>query len=160
MIDTRLVRQRVLGGSIAASVLWGAGVNGVLFYTSLFLQRAAGFSATRTGLVFAPLAVLVVLVTPATPYLTSRFGAARTVATGLAGVAAGLAAIAMVRSQVTVPRLLPGLVLIGTGSALTVPLTSTALGAVPPDRTRVAGGLLAAARAASGPAGPPLPRRL
>ena len=153
LIDTGLVRQPVLRGSIAASVLWGAGVNGVLFYTSLFLQRAAGFSATRTGLVFAPLAVLVVLVAPATPYLTSRFGAARTVAAGLAGVAAGLAAVAMVRQQVTVPRLLPGLALIGTGSALTVPLTSAALAAVPPSRTGVAGGLLAAAREASGLAG-------
>jgi MFS family permease len=153
LIDTGLVRQRVLGGSLAASVLWGAGVNGVLFYTSLFLQRAAGFSATRTGLVFAPLAVLVVLVTPATPYLTGRFGAARTAAAGLAAVAAGLAAIAMVRHQVTVPRLLPGLALIGTGSALTVPLTSAALAAVPPNRTGVAGGLIAAAREASGLAG-------
>ncbi len=153
MIDTALVRHRVLGGSLAASVLWGAGVNGVLFYTSLFLQREAGFSATRTGLVFAPLAVLVVLVTPATPYLAGRFGAANTVAAGLAGVAAGLAAIAMVRHQVTVPALLPGLVLIGTGSALTVPLTSAALAAVPPARTGVAGGLLAAAREASGLAG-------
>jgi EmrB/QacA subfamily drug resistance transporter len=150
MIDAGLLRCRVFGGSLAASVLWGAGVNGILFFTSLFLQRAAGFSATRTGLVFLPLAVLVVLVTPVTPRLAGRFGAARTVAAGLTMVAAGLAAVAVVRHQVTVLRLLPGLGLIGTGSALTVPLTSTALAAVSPARTGVAGGLLAVAREASG----------
>jgi MFS family permease len=141
---------RAFTGGVAASVLWGAGVNGVLFYTSLFLQRAAGFSATRTGLVFLPLAALVVLVAPLTPRLAGRFGAAGTVATGLVLVAAGLAAVAVVRDQVTMPRLLPGLAAIGIGSALTVPLTSTALAAVPPARTGVASGLLAVAREASG----------
>ena len=145
-----LVRVRAFSGGLAASVLWGAGVNGVLFYTSLFLQRAAGFSATRTGLVFLPLAAFVVLVAPVTPRLAARFGAARTVAVGLVLVAAGLAAVAVVRDQVTVPRLLPGLAAIGIGSALTVPLTSTALAAVPPARTGVAGGVLAVAREASG----------
>jgi predicted MFS family arabinose efflux permease len=145
-----LVRVRAFSGGLAASVLWGAGVNGVLFYTSLFLQRAAGFSATRTGLVFLPLATFVVLVAPVTPRLAARFGAARTVAVGLVLVAAGLAAVAAVRDQVTVPRLLPGLVAIGVGSALTVPLTSTALAAVPPARTGVASGVLAVAREASG----------
>jgi predicted MFS family arabinose efflux permease len=148
-----LLRVRVFAGGVAASVLWGAGVNGVLFYTSLFLQRAAGFSATRTGLVFLPLAALVVLVAPITPFLAGRFGAAWTVAVGLVLVAAGLAGVAMVRDQVTVPRLLPGLAAIGIGSALTVPLTSTALAAVPQARTGAAGGLLAVARETSGLAG-------
>jgi predicted MFS family arabinose efflux permease len=145
-----LARVGAFGGGLAASVLWGAGVNGVMFYTSLFLQRTAGFSASRTGLVFLPLAALVVLVAPVTPRLAARFGPARTVAVGLAGVAAGLAAVALVRHQVTMPRLLPGLALIGIGSALTVPMTSTALAAVPPARTGVASGLLAVAREASG----------
>ena len=87
---------------------------------------------------------------PLTPRLAARFGAAATVATGLVLVAAGLAAVALVRDQATMTRLLPGLAAIGIGSALTVPLTSTALAAVPPARTGVASGLLAVAREASG----------
>jgi EmrB/QacA subfamily drug resistance transporter len=180
MIDPGLVRERVLQGGIAASVLWGAGINGVFFFTSLFLQRAAGFSATRTGLVFLPLAALVVLVTPFTPGLTARFGAARTVATGLVVVAVGLALlalatippipalealpalpplgaahpllahVALAAPHVTLTRMLPGIVIIGVGSALTVPLTSSVLAAVPPSRTGVAGGILSLAREASG----------
>jgi Major Facilitator Superfamily len=150
MIDSAVARDRVLAGGIAVSVLWGAGVNGVLFFTSLFLQRAAGFSATRAGLVFLPLAVIVVVCSPVAPGLAGRFGAARTVAAGLAGVAAGLAAIALVRGHVSMPRLLPGLAAIGVGSALTVPLTPSVLAAVPASATGVAGGLLGLAREASG----------
>jgi EmrB/QacA subfamily drug resistance transporter len=150
MVDFALVRERALRGGIAASVLWGAGINGVFFFTSLFLQRAAGFSATRTGLVFVPLAVLVVLVTPLTPRLTERFGPARTSAGGLVLVAAGLAAVSLTRDQVTMLRLLPGVAAIGIGSALAVPLTSAALAAVPPARAGVASGLMGVAREASG----------
>jgi EmrB/QacA subfamily drug resistance transporter len=150
MVDVALVAERALRGGIAASILWGAGVNGVFFFTSLFLQRAAGFSATRTGLVFVPIAVLVVLVTPLTPGLVERFGAARTSAAGLILVAAGLAAVALTRDQVTMLRLLPGVAAIGIGSALSVPLTSSVLAAVPPARTGVASSLLGVAREASG----------
>jgi EmrB/QacA subfamily drug resistance transporter len=150
MIDFALVRERVLAGGMAASVLWGAGVNGILFFTSLFLQRAAGFSATRTGLVFLPVAVLVVLVAPLTPALAERLGPARTVAAGLVLVAAGLAAVALATRQVSFLRLLPGMISIGAGSALTVPLTTSVLAAVPAERAGVAGGLLGVAREASG----------
>ena len=171
MIDMTVLAERALGGGIAASVLWGAGVNGVFFFTSLFLQRAEGFSATRTGLVFLPIAALVVLVTPFTPALTGRIGAARTVAAGLVLVAAGLALLALfaLRAQpsisalpampaqlahgayqVTLLNLLPGVAVIGIGSALTVPLTSSVLAAVPPSHTGVAGGVLSLAREASG----------
>jgi hypothetical protein len=43
--------------------------------------------------------------------------------------------------------------LIGAGSALTVPLTTSVLAAVPPSRTGAASGLLSVAREASGLAG-------
>jgi EmrB/QacA subfamily drug resistance transporter len=150
MVDFTLLRERALAGGIAASVLWGAGVNGVFFFTSLFLQRAAGFSASRTGLVFVPIAVLVILVSPLAPGLVGRFGAARVSAAGLMLVAVGLAAVSLTRHDVTLLRLLPGVAIIGVGSALTVPLTSSALAAVPEARAGLAGGLLGVAREASG----------
>ena len=150
MVDVALLRVRALRGATAASVLWGAGVNGVFFFTSLFLQRAAGFSASRAGLVFVPIAAGVILASPLVPGLVGRFGPAGVCAAGLLLVAAGLAAVALTRGDVTIPRLLPGVAIIGIGSALTVPLTSTALAAVPDARAGVAGGLLGVAREASG----------
>jgi EmrB/QacA subfamily drug resistance transporter len=171
MIDMAVLAERVLGGGIAASVLWGAGVNGVFFFTSLFLQRAEGFSATSAGLVFLPIAAFIVLVTPFTPALAGRIGAARTVAAGLILVAEGLVLLALLALRarpslsalpaipaplaqggyhLTLLDLLPGVAVIGIGSALTVPLTSCVLTAVPPSHTGVAGGVLSLAREASG----------
>ena len=153
-------RSSALGGSsllggIAVSVLWGAGVNGVFFCTSIFLQRYAGYSATRAGLVFLPAAVLVVLMTPLTPAVAARLGPGRTVASGLLGVAAGLALLATVASgpHVAIAALLAPSAVIGAGSALTVPLTTSVLASVPPDRTGIASGVLSLAREASGLAG-------
>ena len=148
-----LVRERAVSGGVVASALWGSGVNGVFFFTSLFLQRAAGFSATRTGLVFVPLAVFVVLAAPAAPALAGRLGTARTVASGLVLVSAGLALVALTRDHVTVLRLLPGLAMIGAGSALTAPLTSSVIAAVPPASAGAASGMLSVAREGSGLAG-------
>jgi MFS family permease len=147
--------DRVLFGGIAASVLWGAGVTGVFFYTSLFLQRHEGFSATRTGLVFVPIAVCVVLATPLTAPLADRFGAACTVTAGLLLVSAGLGLLALVThgSAVSSLALLTPAAVIGTGSALTVPLTTSVLAAVPPANTGAASGLLSVAREGSGLAG-------
>jgi MFS family permease len=150
MVDIALARDKVLAGGMVASVLWGAGVNGILFFTSLFLQRSAGFSATRTGLVFVPVAVLVVLVAPLAPGLAARLGPARVVCAGLILVATGLAAVALATRHVSFPALLPGMIVIGIGSALTVPLTTSVLAAVPEARTGVAGSLLGVAREASG----------
>jgi EmrB/QacA subfamily drug resistance transporter len=155
MIDLALLSDRVLRGGVAASVMWGAGVNGVFFFTSLFLQRYAGFSATRTGLVFVPVALLVILVTPLTPAIAERLGAARTVATGLIIVAAGLALLAVTvgsasPQHLSIAVLLAPAAVIGAGSALTVPLTTSVLASVPAARAGVAGGILSLAREASG----------
>jgi MFS family permease len=127
MIDLALVNDRVLRGGVAASVMWGAGVNGVFFFTSLFLQRYAGFSATRTGLVFVPVALLVILVTP----LTVTVGSASP-------------------QHLSIAVLLAPAAVIGAGSALTVPLTTSVLASVPAARAGVAGGILSLAREASG----------
>jgi len=125
-------------------------VNGVFFFTSLFLQTVLGASPTATGCAFVPLAVLVAVVTPATPALVGRLGAARTVAGGLALVAAGLGLVATLGPGDRLRDVLPGLALIGVGSALTVPLTSSVLAAVPAARVGLAGGVLGAAREVSG----------
>lgn len=146
---------RVLGG-VAVSVLWGAGVNGVFFCTSIFLQRDAGFSATRAGVVFVPAALLVILMTPLVPALAARLGPGLTVACGLLVVALGLAWLAVVVHPAARPGLAPLLApaaVIGAGSALTVPLTTSVLASVPADRTGVASSVLSLARESSGLAG-------
>jgi EmrB/QacA subfamily drug resistance transporter len=153
MIDQAMLTGGVIGG-VAVSVLWGSGVNGAFFCTSIYLQRDAGFSPTMTGLVFVPAAALVVLVTPFVPAMTVRLGAGRTVACGLLVVSAGLALLTVAASpHIRVGMLVGPSAVIGAGSALTVPLTTSVLASVPRDSTGVAGGILSLAREISGLAG-------
>jgi MFS family permease len=147
LVDVRLFAVRAFSGGIAVQVLWGLGVNGVYFYTAVYLQGVRGFTPTGAGLAFLPLALAVAAGAPLTPALVTRFGAGRTVATGLALVAAGMTAVAAGGTTVT---LLAALAVIGFGSALTVPLGACVLGAVPADRAGVAAGVFGVAREVSG----------
>ncbi|MGW5156125.1 MFS transporter [Nonomuraea wenchangensis] len=150
MVDLRLFAVRAFAGGVAAQVLWGLGVNGVFFYTAIFLQGVLGFTPTGSGLAFVPLALLVVLVTPLAPLLERRVGAGRTVAAGLTLVAGGMAVAATLEAGDGWGRLLPAVCAIGIGSALTMPLGSAVLGAVPQDRAGVAGGVFSVSREVSG----------
>ncbi|WP_084964481.1 MFS transporter [Thermoactinospora rubra] len=148
--DLALFRSRTFTGGVLAQVLWGLGVNGVFFYTALFLQGVLGFTPTESGLAFVPLALLVVLVTPLAPPVERRLGPGRTVALGLVLVAAGMAGVAFLGPGDGFARLLPSVCLIGVGSALTMPLGSAVLGAVPERRAGVAGGVFTVSREISG----------
>ena len=151
MLDLALLRARAFRGGTTAQVLWGMGVNGAFFFVSLFLQRGLGLDPSTSGLMFLPIAALLVVCSPLAPAASARFGPARTVAAGLTCVSVGLACTAVVAA--TAPRavlLLPGLAAIGAGSALTVPLTTAVLSDVPEERVGVAGGVFSTAREASG----------
>ncbi|WP_433246375.1 MFS transporter [Streptosporangium sp. CA-135522] len=150
MVDLALFRSRTFTGGVVAQVLWGLGVNGVFFFTALFLQGVLGFSPTMSGLAFVPLALLVAVVTPLVPAVERRLGAGRTVALGLLLVAAGMAAVGFLRPGDGWADLLPAVCVIGAGSALTMPLGSAVLGAVPESRAGVAGGVFSVAREMSG----------
>jgi Na+/melibiose symporter-like transporter len=103
LVDLGLFRIRSFSGGTPAQVLWGTAVNGVFFFTALFLRQVLGFSPVRAGLAFLPLVVLLVVSAPVVPRLTGAFGAHRVVSAGLVLVCAGLAAVSLV----------------GAGSALT-----------------------------------------
>jgi EmrB/QacA subfamily drug resistance transporter len=150
MVDLGLFAVRSFAGGVAAQVLWGLGVNGVFFYTAIFLQDVLGFTPTGSGVAFVPLALLVVLVTPLVPVVERRLGAGHTVAAGLTLVAGGMAVVAFLEAGDGWGRLLPAVCAIGVGSALTMPLGAAVLGAVPEARAGVAGGVFSVSREISG----------
>lgn len=151
LLDLRMLRDRFLVGGIAAQVLWGMGVNGVFFFTALYLQQVLGFSPVEAGLAFLPLAAALLLCTPFAERAARLAGGAhRSIAAGLALVAAGLLLVAQAGAGAAYADLQPGLVLIGVGSSLTTPLTVRSVEAVPASRTGTASGLVSAAREISG----------
>jgi len=149
MVDVSLFRSWVFTGGTLALVLWGLGVIGVYFFTSLYLQGILGFSPTKSGVAFVPLALLMAAAAPIAATLAERIGANRTVASGFVLVAAGLAAVSRLGEDAGMLDLVPGFVLVGVGSGLTMPLISNIVGVLPHDRAGVASGILNAAREVS-----------
>jgi len=147
MVDLQLFADRAVAGGIGVQALWGLGVNSVYFFTSLYLQNIRGYSPTGAGLALLPTAVTLAVGAGFAPGLVRRLGAARAVAAGLVLVALGIAGVALTES---LGAFLVAAGIIGFGSALTVPLGAVVLGAAPPGRAGVAGGMFAVAREASG----------
>ncbi|MBN6036639.1 MFS transporter [Amycolatopsis sp. 195334CR] len=145
--------QRVFVSGLLVQILWGLGVSGVFFFTPLLHQESLGLTPLLAGLPLVLVALAIMAATPAVPWSVTRFGPHWTVAVGLTGVAAGLVAVALVNHIPEIPPRIPGLLLIGAGSALTTPLTSFALEVVPGEHAGMASGLLTASRELSGAAG-------
>jgi len=148
MVDPGLFAVRAFRGGVAVQVLWGLGVNGVFFYTAIYLQDVRGYPPTLAGLAFLATAGAVACGAPFAPRLVHRLGAARTVALGLGLVAAGMGVVAAGSAHVVV--LLAALTVIGFGSALTVPLAAVVLAAAAPQHAGVAAGVFGVAREVSG----------
>src|SRR6266702_7592528 len=77
MVDLALFRSRVFSGGTATLVLWGFGVLGVYFFTPLYLQGILGFSPTRAGLAFVPMALLMAVSATVAPLVSGKAGAGR-----------------------------------------------------------------------------------
>lgn len=153
LVPAVLLGDRMFAGSLVLQLLWGLGVSGIFFFTPLFLQDALHLSPVGSGLPLLAVAVSVAVATPFVARSVRRFGVGATVAGGLATVATGLFLVAATGSRPTVVALLPGLALVGLGSAFTTPLTSAALSTAGAEQAGIASGLLSAGRELSGSLG-------
>ncbi|MER5385553.1 MFS transporter [Streptomyces sp. NPDC002688] len=147
---TVLFGRRAFTGGLITQLLWGLGVSGVYFFTTLYLQNVLHLSPISTGLMFTPVALSLLITASFVPALARRWGDGRVAATGMLFVALGLLLVAVGSRQGDFTDLLPGLAAIGFGSALAVPLTTRALESSPDQLSGIAAGLFSAAREASG----------
>ena len=139
MMPLRLFRIRNFGiGNIATAFIYAALSLGMLVLV-LFLQQVAGFSATQAGLATTPVAILMLLLSGAFGGLAGRFGPRIFMAVGPLVIGAGYLMMTAARIPVDFwTQLLPGLLVCGTGLAITVaPLTSAILSAVGPDESGI-----------------------
>ena len=85
-----MFRRRFSGGT-STMMIWAFGILGIYFFTSLYLQQTLGFSPTKAGLAFVPMALCVaVFAGPGSARLEARAGAYRTVAFGMLLMVVGL----------------------------------------------------------------------
>jgi MFS family permease len=127
LIPLRIFRSRNVSGANIVQALMVAGLFGIFFLGSLYMQRVLGYDALEIGLAFLPVALLIgVLSLGFSARLNTRFGARATLLPGLALLVVGL----VLFTQVPVDGeylvdILPSMVLIGIGAGLSFPSLMT-----------------------------------
>ncbi len=150
MVKMSLFRERVFSGGLVALMMWGFGLFGIYFFTSLYLQGVLGFSPTEAGAAFVPMALLMAAGAVISERVSHRLGAYRVVAVAMLLMAGGIASVSLLGADAGFWSLMPSFAVIGIGGGLTVPLTSSVLDAMPRAEAGVASGIFNASREVSG----------
>ncbi len=151
MVPLSMFRRREFSGGTGTMMIWAFGILGIYFFTSLYLQNTLGFSPTKAGLAFVPMALCLAVFAGLAPRVEARAGAHRTVAFGMLLMVIGLSLFARLGLHAGYSSLLPGFMLFGAGAGLmNVPLTNAVMHATPSDRSGVASALLNASREVAG----------
>lgn len=128
----RLFADRGRSGSFAARLLLVAGMFGMFFFLTQFLQDVLGFGALEAGIAFLPMTALLFAVSRLAPRLMPRVGGYRLMLIGMVPVVIGMAWLSRVSpatgywSGVFGPMALLG----GGMGAVFVPLTTASLAGV------------------------------
>jgi hypothetical protein len=108
---------------------------GVMFLVTQYLQLVRGYSPLGASIRLLPNAPLMILIAPATPRLSTRFGAHKVVAAGMVCVGSGLLLLRMLDLHTPFPFILGALMLSTAGFGLAMsPMTASIMSAVPPRR--------------------------
>jgi EmrB/QacA subfamily drug resistance transporter len=150
MVELSLFGNRVFTGGTVAVVMWGFGLFGIYFFTSLYLQNVLGFSPTEAGAAFVPMALLMATGAVLAERVSARIGAHRSSGIAMLLMAAGIASVALLGRNATYLDLMPSFALIGVGGGLSVPLTAMILGTMPVSQAGVASGIFNASREVAG----------
>jgi EmrB/QacA subfamily drug resistance transporter len=128
----RLFSSLSRSGSYLTRLLLVAGMFGMFFFLTQFVQEILGFSPLVAGVAFLPMTLAVFAVSRLAPRLMPRFGATRLMLAGMLPVIAGMAWLAQVSAGTSyLGGILGPMLLLGTGMGVVfVPLTTVSLAGV------------------------------
>jgi len=150
MVDVRLFRRMEFTGGIVALMLWAFGLFGIYFFTSLYLQGVLGFSPTKAGAAFVPMALLMAASAVASDRVAARFGAYRSTGFGMLAMGLAIGSVSLLGKDASFLSLMPSFAVIGLGGGMTIPLTATVLGVMPTSQAGVASAVFNASREVAG----------
>ena len=144
LVRLGLLRNRVRTGSYVAFLFVIAGIIGMFYFSSLYMQEVLGYNPLRAGIAFLPLPSSVVIGSALAQRLIRRIGVR---ADALLGIALGVAGLALLRGVSAhgsyASHLLPALILSGIGIGNTfLPVTQMALTRLAPEDAGLGAGLL------------------
>lgn len=147
LVPPRTWRNRSLVAGVTVMFSATAILVATFFLNSLFLQSGQGSSALQVGLEFLPIALVIGVTAALASRLLPRTGTRPLIVTGLILMGGGallLTSVSVGSSYLT--GFLPGLLVIGAGTGLTLPATAvTAMSDVTDEHAGLASGLMTAA---------------
>jgi EmrB/QacA subfamily drug resistance transporter len=156
LLPLHIVRDRARGGAYLSILLAAAGIFGVFFFLTFFLQLNLHFSPITSGLAFLPLtAALVLASTTAQTRVLPRTGPKPLVVTGMALVIVGMYLFTRLTPTSTyAANVLPGLSIVGVGlGCIFAPAIGTATLGLEPKETGVASAVVNACQQIGGSIG-------
>jgi EmrB/QacA subfamily drug resistance transporter len=140
----RLLTNRNRSSANIARGLLVAGMFGMFFFLTQFLQDVLNYSPLKTGIAFLPLTAALFLASQVSSrILTDKVDAKLQIAGGIALSTIGMLLLTHISANTGYPLLLASLVLVGIGNGTAfVPLTSTALAGLAPADAGAASGLV------------------
>jgi hypothetical protein len=143
MLPLALFRSPQFTGTNLTTLGVYAGLGGAMFLVVLRLQVTLQYSALEAGASLVPFTVIMLLLSPFAGQLGQRIGPRLPLTVGPLVAAAGLLLLGRLDAGDTYMRdVLPGVVVLGLGMAITVaPLTGAVLGSVGDDMAGVASGV-------------------
>ena len=140
MLPLRLFRSRQFSGANAVTFAVYGALGGALFLLPVELQIVKGYTPLESGVALLPLTLVMLAFSARSGALSARIGPRLQMTVGPLIVGAGL----LLLTRATDPgsywtQVFPAVLLFAIGLAVTVaPLTSTAMGAAPPEHSGVA----------------------
>jgi EmrB/QacA subfamily drug resistance transporter len=154
MLDLTLFRNRTFAGANSVMLIVGLAMFGIFFYNSLFLQNILHYSAIKTGATFLPMTLLIILIAPAAGKISDRVGPRWLMAGGMTLLTVSMLIFGTLDEHSTFWNILPGLLVGGTGMAITMaPTTAAAMGSVPVDKAGVGSAVINSMRQVGGSLG-------
>lgn len=126
----------------ASNLLNGIARGAVTFLLIFFFQGIKGIDPVMAGVLLAPLALSMMIVSPFSGYLSDKYGARALSSLGLLISAAGLIGMMFITVNTSTIELMIWMFIMGFGSGMFFsPNTSAIMGMVPPDKRGVAAGV-------------------
>ena len=146
MIPMHVFRVRTFSAANALTLLLYGGLYVFTFFFPLNMIEIQGYTPSVTGLAFLPFALMLVLLSSVSGYLSDRFGPRPLLMLGTALGGFGFLWLSSIGINEKVSDLwttfVPGLVMFGGGMAMIVaPLTAAVMTALPDQLTGVASGI-------------------
>jgi EmrB/QacA subfamily drug resistance transporter len=142
MLDLSLLRVPTFNGGLVAAFAISGGLFALITFITIYFQDILNLSPIATGVRFLPLTGAIFVTAGVAGRLTNHVPRRLLIAPGFVLIGIGLLTMRGLTAQSTWTHLLAGMVLAGIGSGLVnVPLVSTAVGVVPPQRAGMASGI-------------------